>query len=83
MARMFNKFGFVLQCITISIEQMKLSSIKSFYKGLALTLALLPVLGGQAFFVNVGDTLAGSEASLQISGLTGNERRRCYFKKTR
>ncbi len=73
MTRMFKKFGFVLQCVTIDIKQMKLSSIKSFYKGLALTFALLPVLGGQAFFVNVGDTLAGSEASLQISGLTSNE----------
>lgn len=70
---MLNKFGFVLEWVTISYEQMKLSQIKSFYRSLALTLALFPVLSGHAFFVNVGDTLAGSEASLQISGLIGNE----------
>ena len=63
----------MLQWGTVVIEQMKLSSIKSFYKGLLLGLALFPALATQAFFVNVGDTLAGSEASLQISGLTANE----------
>ncbi len=52
---------------------MKIALIKNIYKGLALSLMLWPYAISSAFFVNVNDTIAGSEATFQVSGLTTNE----------
>lgn len=56
-----------------SVDFMKLAKSSFLYKSVGISLILFPIAFSHAFYVNVNDTLAGDEASLQITGLTANE----------